>query len=158
MAQERGFNSFDADRDKMINKTEFSKMYTASYNEYDLDKDGQINDREFYDYSFNRLDKNNDGELDSSEWKIGYDNVYNKYIKPTANAEFDADRNQRISKNEYYESFRNTNYYSDYDLNEDRFIDADELRARMYQDFDLNEDGLIDEDEYTTKRQFYLNN
>jgi len=158
IAQVRDFNSYDADRDSMINQDEFSKMYTSSYNDYDLNKDAQITDRELYDYSFNKLDKNGDRELDSSEWQIGYDNLYSNYLKTGDYTSYDSDRNDRISKNEYYESFRNSNYFNDYDTNGDTFIDADELRARMYRDFDLNEDGLIDENEYTNNRPFYINN
>lgn len=53
-------------------------------------------------------------------------------------------------EDEFYTTFTGTNYYEDWDLDDDNFLDDDEFTTSFYQTWDTDNDGMIEEAEWTT--------
>lgn len=50
----------------------------------------------------------------------------------------------------YYTTFAGTNYYEDWDLDDDNFLNDDEFTTSFYNTWDTDNDGAIEEAEWTT--------
>ncbi|WP_162052212.1 EF-hand domain-containing protein [Pontibacter pamirensis] len=53
-------------------------------------------------------------------------------------------------EDEFYTTFTGTNYYGDWDLDDDNFLNEDEYTTSFYQTWDADNDGMINETEWTT--------
>lgn len=133
----------DTNGDGFYDVDEFSNIYSKGYNDWDVDGDGRINDQEFYDNSYNRLDVNRDGRLTNEEWTAGRKD-YDGFIEDDAYAQ---DPPQYLSKREFMERFKNTDYYGSHDINKDGFIDSKEMVQTSFSRLDKNHDGKLDADE-----------
>lgn len=132
----------DKDGDGLYDINEFSKSYSKGYNDWDIDGDGKINDQEFFDTTYNSLDLNRDGRLTHEEWTAG-ERDYNGFIKD----DYSKNPPQYLSKNEFKERFKETDYYQSHDINRDGFIDSDEMMQSSFNRFDKNKDGKLDSEE-----------
>ena len=150
------YDDFDTNGDGGIDQDEFNETYSNSYDQWDVNDDGVIDDREFYDFTYDRLDTNSDEYLDNNEWDEGYDNIYGEYLATDDRIEFDVDGDQRISKDEFYQGMRETDYYNTYDANRDGSIDSDEINRGVYDSLDDNRDATVDRDEYEHFGSYYL--
>lgn len=150
------YTDFDTNSDGMMDMNEFSSGYQDSFGQWDRNLDGMVDDQEFYDTTFDRLDTNADEYLDANEWNRGYDGLYGEYLGTRDPAQFDVDRDEIISRDEYYTGFRNSDFFNSYDTNNDGDIDNDELNENVFRYWDLNQDENIDENEYERFRSFYL--
>lgn len=149
------YNDYDVNRDGGIDSDEFGERYSDTFNNYDINRDGSVDDREFYDASFNRLDRNGDRNLSQEEWQEGYDNIYGEYMDSEDFAQYDTDGNENVSNEEFYGSMRSTDYYSSYDANQDGGLDRDELNQGIYNQWDRNQDGRIDQSEFDGFNSYY---
>ncbi|MBT0607005.1 EF-hand domain-containing protein [Aequorivita echinoideorum] len=133
----------DLNNDGSYDIDEFSNSYSKGYNDYDADKDGRINDVEFYDTTYNRLDINRDGRLTNEEWTAG-NRYYGNYIPANRYAN---NPPQYISRAEFADRFKDTDYYRSYDTNSDGYIDSSEMNQNTFNLIDKNKDGTLDADE-----------
>jgi len=133
----------DTNGDGFYDIDEFSTIYSKGYNDLDVDGDGMINDQEFYDNNYNRLDVNRDGRLTNEEWTAGKRD-YDGFIKDD---DYSQNPPQYLSKSEYINRFKNTNYYGSYDTNKDGFIDSEEMIQTSFKRLDKNNDGKLDTEE-----------
>jgi|SRR5690606_3437825 len=150
------FGDFDSNQDAVIDRDEFSGIYSSNFSSWDANTDGALDDREFYDTTFNRLDTDMDGNLGDEEWNNGFDNVYGDYLGTRDLDQFDADSDGMISGDEYYEGFSQSDFYSSYDVNRDNSIDADEFNESVFTNWDENGDGTLDDAEFERYRSRYL--
>lgn len=133
----------DKDGDGLYDINEFGKTYSKGYNDWDIDGDGKINDQEFFDNTYNRLDVNHDGRLTNEEWASGSAD-YDGFI---SDDDYSTNPPQYLSKNEFRERFKNTDYYQSHDINRDGFIDSDEMVQSKFNRYDKNKDGKLDAEE-----------
>ena len=132
----------DNDGDGLYDINEFSNSYSKGYNDWDVDGDGKINDQEFYDNNYNRLDVNRDGRLTNEEWTAG-GRDYNGFIKD----DYSKNPPQYLSKGEFANRFKNTDYYLSHDVNKDGFVDSEEMIQSNFNRLDKNQDGKLDAEE-----------
>lgn len=132
----------DKDGDGLYDINEFSDIYSKGYNDWDVDGDGRINDEEFYNSSYNRLDVNRDGRLTNEEWTAGARD-HNGFIKD----DYSQNPPQYLSKREYADRFKNTEYFSSHDINRDGFVDSEEMIQSSFNRLDKNQDGKLDAEE-----------
>lgn len=130
----------DTNGDGFYDIDEFSNVYSKGYNDIDIDSDGRINNKEFYDNNYNSLDVNRDGKLTNEEWTSGSAD-YGKYI-PSERASTNPPI--YLSRSEFENKFKDTDYYHSYDENGDGFITPEELNKTTYNRLDKNRDGKLD--------------
>lgn len=132
----------DKDGDGLYDIDEFRNMYSKGYNDWDVDGDGKINNQEFFDNHYNRLDVNRDGRLTNEEWTAGKRD-YDGFIKD----DYSKNPPQYLSKREFTNRFKDTDYFSSHDLNKDGFIDSEEMIQTSFKRLDKNGDGKLDAEE-----------
>ena len=150
------FGDFDSNQDDLIDRDEFSGIYSSNFPSWDSNMDGTLDDREFYDTTFNRLDADMDGNLGELEWNEGFDNVYGDYLGTRDMDQFDENGDRMISGEEYYNGFSESDFYSSYDSNRDSSIDADEFNESVFNNWDENGDGTLDNSEFDKYRSRYI--
>lgn len=150
------FGDFDSNSDNVIDRDEFSGIYSANFSNWDADMNGDLDDREFYDNTFNRLDADMDGMLGDMEWNEGFDNVYGDYLGTRDMDQFDENGDRMISSEEYYSGFSQSDFYGSYDTNSDNSIDADEFNESVFGIWDENGDGSLDNSEFDKYRSRYI--
>lgn len=133
----------DTNGDGFYDIDEFSTIYSKGYNDLDVDGDGMINDQEFYDNNYNKLDVNRDSRLTNEEWTAGKGD-YDGFINDD---DYSQNPPQYVSKSEFINRFKNTDYYSSYDTNKDGFIDSEEMIQTSFKRLDRNHDGKLDAEE-----------
>lgn len=156
-AQTTDFNIADANGDGSMDRNEFNDGYDDSFSEWDHNQDGVVDDYEMYETQFNRLDQNGDRNLSIEEWDRGYNNMYGDYLESNDFSHYDADDNDNISSEEFYDSFRNTEFFNSYDINRDGTLDRDEINEGVFSNMDQNQDGTLDKNEYDTYSSYYNN-
>lgn len=156
-AQTTDFNSADANRDGSLDRSEFNDSYYDAFSEWDHNQDGVVSDYELYETQFNRLDQNGDRNLSMEEWDRGYNDIYGDYLESNDFSRYDVDDNDNISSEEFYESFRNTDFFNSYDINRDGVLDRDEINEGVFSNMDKNQDGTLDRNEYDTYSSLYYN-
>lgn len=142
------YNDYDANRDGGIDQTEFNERYQNNISDWDADGDDYVSDREFYDANFNRFDRDRDNNLSQDEWNEGYNSIYSAYLSTNDYDTYDADGDKNISNDEFYDTMRSTDYYSNFDANRDNRVDRNELGEGVFNEADQNQDGTLDENEY----------
>lgn len=130
----------DSDGDGLYDINEFSKAYSKGYNDWDVDKDGRLDNNEFYNNFYNQLDVNRDGRLTHEEWTAGRRN-YGDHIPADRYSE---NPPQYLSKREFADRFKDTDYYNSYDTNRDGYIDPAEMNQATFFLLDKNRDGKLD--------------
>lgn len=133
----------DTNGDGHFDINEFSNIYSKGYNDWDVDGDGRINDQEFYNNNYNRLDLNRDGRLTNEEWTAGKRD-YDGFIKDDA---YSQNPPQYLSKREFMDRFKDTDYYGSHDVNKDGFVDSEEMIQTSFNRLDKNRDGKLDAEE-----------
>lgn len=156
-AQTTNFDTADANEDGSLDQNEFNEAYSDVYSEWDHNQDGVVSDYEFYETQFNRLDQNGDRNLSAQEWNRGYDNVYGDYLESNDFSRYDVDNNDNISSTEFYDGFRDTDFYDSYDINRDGQLDMDEINEGVFNHMDANQDGTLDRNEYDSYSSYYNN-
>ena len=133
----------DSNGDGMYDIDEFSNSYSKGYNDIDIDRDGRLNDKEFYDNTYNSLDVNRDGKLTNEEWTSG-NRYYGDYIPSNRYSE---NQPRYLSRSEFADRFKDTDYYESYDVNKDGFITSEEMNRSTFNRLDKNRDGKLDASE-----------
>ena len=109
----------------------------------------------FYESSYNMWDADNDNRLNEDEWQSGYDYSYGDYFNDDFNS-YDTDKDGYFEYQEYYNSFGNTDYYSNWDKNKDNSLDNNEYSDMVFDSWDRDHNGYIDENEYNDYSSSYL--
>lgn len=153
--QTQTFDNYDTNRDRNIDRNEFNERNNQNYQMWDTNRDNNLDEREYYDYTFRSLDRDGDRDLNQEEWESGRDNVYGDYLDSDDFNQYDRDRNQRMSQDEFDRSMRGTYFYGDMDTNRDRRVDTDEFNQRSFEGMDRNRDDRVDQSEYDGFNSFY---
>lgn len=132
----------DLDGDGYYDMEEYSKMYSKGYNDWDIDGSGQIDPNEFFDGTYNRLDLDGDGKLTDQEWRVAY---------PEMEGLIPDDPTENYSREIFRERIGKTDYFNRYDLNEDGFVDSEEMNKAAFIRLDVNGDGRLDAGELREK-------
>ena len=128
----------DLDGDGFYDMEEFSKIYSKGYNDWDIDRSGQLDRDEFFDATYNRLDLDGNGKLSAQEWRSA---------DPQMEGLIPDEPNNPPSRAIFREQIGKSNYYGNYDLNGDGFVDSEELNQSSFNRLDLNRDGRLDSKE-----------
>jgi len=153
--QEEAYDKFDANADGNLDRTEFDEMYDSGFSSWDFNGDEVINDREFYDRTYQNLDRNQDNQLSQEEWGEGYERMYGDYLDTNKYNQFDANSDGHIDNGEYYDGFRNTDFYSSYDKDGNGSLSQEEINSGVYDRMDQDKDGSINQREYQLYSSYY---
>lgn len=153
--QVEGYGKFDANADGTLDRTEFDEMNNDGFSNWDSNRDEVINDREFYDRTYRNLDANQDNQLSQDEWGDGYDRMYGDYLDTNKYNQFDANSDGFIDNDEYYEGFRDTDFYNSYDKDGDKSLTREEFNAEVYDRMDQDRDGSLNQKEYQLYSSYY---
>lgn len=151
-AVEEGFGAFDTNTDSMLDETEFDEANKQAFSEWDEDQNSSLNNNEFYRSTFALIDANRDGQIDESEWNQGREDLYRNYATENSWTNFDANKDGYLSSQEWNEGFANSEWFNEFDENNDNIIDRDEWRTSFFASYDANEDGYLDANEYKYQR------
>ena len=157
LSQDQDYKNFDSNTDGTLDRTEFDEMNNDGFSNWDTDGDQAVTDREFYDRTYQNLDRNRDNQLSQEEWDDGYEGIYGDYLDTNQYNQFDANRDGYIDNDEYYEGFRNTDFYSSYDRDRNGSLNQDELNSGVYDRIDEDQDGSINQREYQQYSAYYGN-
>ncbi|WP_300438663.1 hypothetical protein [Christiangramia sp.] len=155
ICQDENYRNFDANSDGNLDRTEFDEMYNTGFSDWDSNRDEVINDKEFYDSTYRNLDRDQDNRLSQQEWDDGYERMYGDHLDTNKYNQFDADRDGYIDNDEYYEGFKNTDFYSSYDKDNDGNLTREELNSGVYNRMDEDQDGSINQREYQLYSSYY---
>ena len=147
------FSEVDENADGFTELEEFSTFYSEDFVAGDENTDGSLDDEEFLDTSFAWNDEDNDGYLDEGEWNAAYDQTYSNYTHLQEFYEYDENRDEKISSEEYRKGVATSSLFDNYDVNDDKKIDRSELSQGLFDWWDANEDDVLDSDEFNRNRE-----
>lgn len=150
------FEDWDYDNDALINYSEFERTFGKNYyNDWNQNDDPYLDDEDFLVSTFNIWDVDEDNQLTEEEWIIGFDYYFGNYVISAYDV-VDENDDDLISYEEYYNVLNDTEFYRDWDLNEDNIIHEEELTAGVFERWDLENDGVLDVDEYAAFDSYYI--
>lgn len=150
------FSQFDSNNDGKVDNEEFSKIFSENFNVWDGDANGILTENEFYRAIFEQVDSNSDEHLEIEEWDTGYSFVFGDFLGTPHYGQFDLDGDQKISKKEFQENIRYSDFFSFYDENSNNSIDPKELNEGVFAHWDKDGDQQVDREEYQTFGQYFL--
>ena len=150
------YEDLDTNRDRGLDQKEFAEVSHSSFSEWDKNSDNFLDFKEYLSTYYRGLDENNDLYISKKEWKRGYKNLNEDYLRSENYLKFDEDQSERISRDEFRKGIKITDYYSTLDINGDETIDMNEMNMRIFNIFDENLNDTIDEVEYNNRdKSFY---
>lgn len=142
------FSAWDKDNDGYIEKDEFIDTYvSAVYDDWDLTAEDELGMDDFYVATFDIIDTDDDDILDEDEWDFGYDYYYGDYLDDDYDL-YDIDDDNDIDYTEYYDSLYDSDFFYDWDIDNDDFISEYELAEQVFENWDINDNGLLNRSEY----------
>ncbi len=151
------FGDWDADSDNKIEKYEFiSKFIDEYYNDLDNIDDEGLDDEDFYYYTYEYIDGNDDGLISTEEWDNIYAYVDDEFIIYNGLVYYDYDEDGFIDYDEYYDALYDTSFYLTWDIDKDGYINEYELAETVFENWDMNDSGTLSRSEYNTMDIFYL--
>lgn len=150
------FEDWDKNGDGLITRSEFVDMFTANYvDDWNVVDDAHLDDEDFYRTSYHIWDEDKDTLLNEQEWMLGYDYYYGDYILDDYEG-IDADGDGYIEYTEYYDALRGNDYYPEWDVDEDMYLNEHELARMVFNNWDYDDSNFIEKDEYEEFDTFYL--
>lgn len=141
------FGAFDTNDDNMLDENEFAES-NITFEEWDEDDNSSLNDEEFYGSTFAMADANEDDKIDENEWNEGRNTVYSSYAAEDDWNTFDTDGDGFLNNDEWFEGFSDSEWFGDFDENDDEMLDSNEWNSGIFANWDANDDGFLDENEY----------
>ena len=145
---DEGFGAYDANSDDMLDENEFGEANQTAFSDWDEDEDSSLSNEEFYGSTFGVVDANNDDRIDENEWNENRENLYVDYSGDEDWDLFDRDEDGFLSSDEWSEGFADSNWFNDFDANDDQLVDNSEWNSGLFDDWDANDDGFLDQNEY----------
>lgn len=159
VANERYYDSWDADNDSLINEREWEEGWNtyltdeeyeaALFSEWDIDGDGYLDEGEFREGIYSYYDADGDIFWNEEEFNGFATNYYY--------GAWDLDNNDEITEKEFQEAWNtymadkyDESLYVEWDVNKDEVIDEDEFAEEMFAYWDADRSGFIDRQEYIT--------
>lgn len=150
------FSDWDENGDGLITRSEFVDRFTANYvDDWNVVDDEHLDDEDFYRTTYGIWDEDDDELLSEQEWMFGYDYYYGDYILDDY-VGIDADGDGFIEYTEYYDALSGTDYYSEWDVDEDMYLNEYELARMVFNNWDYDDSNFIEKDEYEEFDTFYL--
>lgn len=156
-AMDGGFGSYDANRDDQWDENEFSEAYQADFSGYDDDTTGDLNEEEFAGATFRSTDLNRDNSVDRQEWDEGITTSFGDYAKKEDFDRFDSDRSGGLSDAEWSTGFAQSNWFTSYDADQDKAVNAGEWTRANFSRWDKNGDGFLSKEEFETYNRIMKN-
>lgn len=150
------FSDWDKDDNGIITRTEFVDLFTTAYiDDWNKIDDAHLDDEDFYQVSYDVWDKDDDQRLSKEEWMYSQQNSDGVYAFQSIDA-VDADGDGFIQPTEYYDILDHTDYFPDWDTNNDRIISELELAKMVFNHWDSDDSNFIEEDEYEEFDDYFL--
>lgn len=142
------FSAWDNDNDGYIEMEEFTDTYISTfYDDWDLTAADELGIDDFYTTTFSIIDTDDDDFLDEEEWDFGYDYYYGDYLNDDFDL-FDTDDDELVVYTEYNDSLYDSDFFYDWDTDNDGYISEYELAENVFQNWDINDNGLLNRSEY----------
>lgn len=155
MAQNMSFSDFNDDGNQHIGMQEFKEAFTAYYiDDWDNTDNSGLDDEDFYTYTYDMIDTDDDDLLSSAEWDIGYDYYYGEYIEDDYE-EYDVNDDGYVSYSEYEDSIIDTDLYVDWDVDRDTYLSQDELSESVFNTWDANNNSKLSNQEFIDFDLYY---
>lgn len=140
---------FDEDKDEALDLMEFEPTYPYLYYFYDGigNPDDNLSKEEFYEAMFYNADIDKSGRLDENEFNQGAVLLYGDYIGPELSS-FDQNEDGKLNKNEWVGAFKNAQWFEEFDLNNNNFVNQEEWNAGLFHQWDLDKNSKIEESEF----------
>jgi hypothetical protein len=150
------FSDFDTNSNNSIEKEEFMEVFTNNfYNDWNNDDNQYLDDEDFYLSVYDIWDTDNDMLLSKDEWFLGYDYYYGDFILTNYDA-IDLDGDGLIDYNEYTGVLRDTEFYTQWDIDASEYLSEEELAAGVFNIWDIDNSNALELDEYTEFDLYYL--
>lgn len=136
----------------------YSKIDTAAADTTVLYNQGRFDDQDFYGSTYDMWDADKDQRLSEKEWQRGFDTSYGDYVTTDFKGT-DTNKDGYVSYGEYHHSLEKSNYYSDWDANNDKWLSYNEVSRNVFDNWDNDNDNFISENEYAQQHtDFYDKN
>lgn len=155
MAQNLSYSDFNDDGNEHIDMQEFKDSFTAYYiDDWDNTDNEGLDDEDFYLYTYDMIDTDDDDLLSSAEWDIGYDYYYGDYVDDDYTV-YDLDEDGYISYDEYEDAVIDTDYYDVWDVDSDMYLSQNELAESVFNTWDTNDDMELNNEEFIDFDLYY---
>ncbi len=155
LAQELKYEDFDKDNDGWIEKEEFKTVFTDYYwDDWNNVDDPYLDDEDFYTFTYNIIDVDNDEMLSLDEWTYGYNYYYGDYLLDDFTA-YDIDGDGFVEYTEYTDPFYDTDFFVSWDVDRDTYLSEEELGERVFERWDTNDTGLMSRAEFKNFKRAY---
>lgn len=143
------FSTFDADGNGTIDEEEFATSFNnESFANADTDGDESLSEDEFNQVNFENADANNDGTIDEDEFNAGVAGMFGGNAEEADFATFDEDGDGALSSEEFATGFSGTDWFGNYDVDDDNTLTDTEWMDGVFADGDANGDSMLDETEF----------
>jgi len=157
VAQDTEFDDWDTDNDGLIERYEFTNVFTDKFfSAWDPDNEKGLIEEGFFKESYAGLDTDSDGFLSDEEWLTGYNYFYEDYVVYEDYDMIDVNDDGKVTYDEYYDVIYDTEYFSDIDMDSDNYISEYELADYVFENWDFNDSGALSKSEYNRFDWYYL--
>ncbi|MDZ7756839.1 hypothetical protein [Rhodohalobacter sp.] len=154
-AQNVSFSDFNDDGNENIDMQEFKDTFTAYFmDDWDNTDNAGLDDEDFYLFTYDMIDTDDDDLINSAEWDVGYDYYYGEVLEDDL-VVYDLDGDGYISYMEYNTAVVDTDYYATLDVDADTFLDQEELAESVFNTWDTNEDMELSKGEFINFDLYY---
>lgn len=156
-AQDSDFSEWDEDNDGLIERHEFTSVFTEKYfPAWDPDGERGIIEEGFYKHSYAGLDSDSDGYLTDEEWLVGYNYFYDDYVVYEDYDMIDVNEDGKVTYDEYYDVMYDTALFTDIDMDSDNYISEWEIADYVFENWDFNDSGALSRSEFNRFDWYYL--
>lgn len=143
-----GFADFDTDGDGNLDQDEFLTSFPNIFEDADADGDGSLSEEEFNQANFGNADADDDGLIDEDEWTAGVTGMFGGYVGEDDFGTFDTNADGELSDEEFGLGFSETDWFGNYDMDDDDLLSDVEWNEGLFGDWDTNDDTFLDETEF----------
>ncbi len=150
------FGDWDEDGDGVIRESEFVEIFNQHYfDDWNRTEDEYLDDEDFHHVIYSVWDADNDDLLSQDEWIMGYDYYYGNYVVRDYD-DIDVDDDGFISREEFNEVLRETDFFTDWDVDKDEKLTDAELAKQVFQRWDTDNSHTLSREEYEEFDTYYL--
>lgn len=154
-SRELSYSDFDMNDDNVVSQTEFVTGFMENFHDdWDQMQDPYLDDEDFHRLAFEIFDIDQDKKLSDKEWSMATDRYLNNYIVADIN-EIDVDDDNYVVYGEYYNVVGDTDFFIEWDLDEDSYISEEELARGVFNYWDLNKNNFLEVNEFQEFDMYY---